>query len=237
MHKSAFAFFLLLGSSISAAQEVGGDVSQDNNTFILPSVPPPGIFLDEPESDFFQVLRARHIQEVPYTFEETVDMATVIGRGFFVDVLPGRTIQNTRRPGIPPISTVIFKLQTTHVVKGNHQANFYIEYPMHWSNLSRLKETLYRGEVLFVLGPPPEFYAAFSVDVRTSAEAAAELGDHELYGFVLQSSLFTMSRSGDLTSAIDFSQDYGDLYSRIRSLENLATHVRDLLRSDQETVE
>jgi hypothetical protein len=226
MRSYGFVLLSLCAASASIAQEV-----RAVGSFLEPA-PYPGVFRDEPESDFFRILRTRHVQEAPFTLKETVDMSTVIAKGYFVDVMPGRTITNTRRESMPPIQTVLLKIQTTWVVQGDYRSAFYLEYPMHWSNLDRLNETLYRNEILFLLGPPIEFYGSYSTATLTSAEAAIELGDEQIYGLVLQSGLFTMSKSGGLTSAIDVSQDYGDIYERIQSLDELTSHIVALSQSD-----
>lgn len=186
---------------------------------------PPGWFDDSPGSEFFEILRSGvDIDYVPLTFEEVVDGASVIARGYLVDVIPGRSITHVRRPRLPAVQTVLLKIGTSTMLKGDYKTFFYVEYPGNWAKSSQLSNKLFTGELLFLLRPASSFYRSEDAEIAASTEADL-VGGIPIHSFVVGSSLFTMSEAGELTSPINISREFGDLYVNTTSLDELQSMI------------
>src|SRR5690606_5692852 len=112
----------------------------------------PEVFPKRQGTRFFEILAATYqTTERPFSFEETVSMSSVIGRGYFADVIPGRAISHKRRPGLPPIETVLLKITASSVLKGDYRQFYYVEYPSANTMIDELRQGLYAGEILFLL--------------------------------------------------------------------------------------
>ena len=94
--KSAFFLVapLLLFSTITFGQESHNGL----NTTVAPNL---GTYEDGSGFRFFHILsRAFHTQARPLTFAETIAASSVVARGYFVGVIPGRSITQCGSPRI-----------------------------------------------------------------------------------------------------------------------------------------
>jgi hypothetical protein len=196
----------LLFSSILVAQEV----SDDSGT------------------RFFQMLKAVfHSTERPITFDEAVATSSVIASGNLIKVIPGRSIGSSAAPGMPPMNTVLLKIRPSRVLKGDREEYYLLETPASNLMVSELNETLYTGDLVFLLRPASERF--ISPEISIWPEAQAELShDKPLYQLTRRALLFTPGASGRLEAPLDYHREFSDIHANIGSIAELEAHIIDI---------
>ena len=234
--RSEFLLSCLLLSSFANGQQVAPDphalhapadeLSSDHRSY--------GRYTEGPGLRFFQMLSAStQSLDAPFSFEEIIERSPVIARGYLIQVIPRRSIADAQQPLMPAIETVLLKLGVSDELKGGRQDVYLVEYAAHSSMVSKLNEEIYRGDLLVFLQPAHSF---FGEDARIAISKAAEIelsNNQPLYSLALQSTLFTLSGSGHLTSPLDASPFFSDLYATIYSMDELASHIADILSRSQ----
>lgn len=218
----------LFFSSFATAQEADTQSVGEGGFFSGP--PPLGFFPDGAESRFFELLRSTsHISQVPFSFEETVELSSAIARGYLIEVIPGRVFSRKRRPEGEPLQTILLKIQASYALKGNPQGVYLVQYVADESLIRELNEELYTRELLFLLAPASTFFDPADVEISTPSEAETELSNgRPVYDLTSRASLFTMSAAGKLTSPLGPVREFEDLYRNMTSLEELSSYIENI---------
>lgn len=187
-----------------------------------------GAYAEGPGLRFFEILNgAVHFQHRPLTLEEAVATSTVIGKGNFAEVIPGRSVSTFLIPDDIPINTVFLKIVPSNLLRGARQDYYLVGTIAPREMLSELKVELYTGEVVFMLQPASNILQ--DPKIAVSAEAQAEwMYGAPLYSLTKRSTLFTISGTGNLSSPIHVDREFADLYEDVRSLDELESRISEI---------
>ncbi len=227
-----FVLFGLLIPSITIGQETvpdenGTDTSVDG---FLPGPPAnPGTYTDSSGFRFFQILRfTLQARDIPATFDELVEQSSVIVRGSLSEIIPGRSIvSRAAGHGGSPLPTVFLKIVPTNVLKGSRDDYYLLETVASFESFRELQEEIYTQDLVFLLRPADNWLIEPAISLWPAAQAEFDQGK-PLYQLARRSMLFANSGTGNISSPLDPTRRYIELYTNLHSLGELEQHIRDI---------